>query len=221
MDSQDLRSWINLLEKRVYTGDPLETGGTSIQGLAAPAIQALTKAGKFQGNVLDYGAGKYGRNAKFIREAGFKVWSYDPFNGKAGANGWTEVSKDLPNIQFDVGFTSYVLNVVPEKIEDQIISDVSSKCKVAYHITRNMDIFDSVKKALLRGEPTVKNFFLKEFATPIEQEALENQQLADSTILEFCEFGVQTSRGFQRIPKLEEKGFSLLRKTSGFKVYGK
>ena len=207
--------------RRRYAGVPLEKGGTSIGGGAAPGIKILDRQGAFAGakTILDYGAGKYGRNANYLREQGYKVYSYDPFNGKPKVDGWKEVSQVLPRNKFDVGFTSFVLNVVPEYIEQKIISDVGGKTKKSYHITRNNDIFVMAKNALIRGEPTVTNFFINEFATPAEIKALQKGTLTDKQIMDFCEFGVQTNRGFQRIPTSEKLGLNLIKTTANFKIY--
>ena len=108
--------------KRKYTGEPLEAGGTSIAGNAAPPIRALFEAGHLSGKVMDFGAGKYARNANYLREKGVKVYAYDPFNGDPNGDGWNTTTTKLPPAgKFDAVFTSYVLNVVPEHIEDQII----------------------------------------------------------------------------------------------------
>lgn len=209
-----------LEEKRRYGGDPLESGGTSIAGGAAPAIKGLFQKGAFtDAVVLDYGAGKYARNANFLRENGIKVYAYDPYNGSPSGDGWNETTTKKPTSKFDVGFTSFVLNVVPENVEKGIIQDLRGLCSQSYHITRNKDIFVSVKKALLRGDPTVTNFFMNNFADEDEAAMLEQGELPDQVIQEFCEHGVQTSRGFQRIPTTEEFGFSLIKNTSNFKVY--
>ena len=202
-------------------GQPLEKGGTSIQGKAAPGIQWLAKQGAFDGakKILDYGAGKYARNANFLREQGYKVYAYDPFNGDPNANGWEGVSTKLPRGKFDVAFSSFVLNVVPEYIEKDIIQGAARAARKAYHVTRNMDVFDLAKKSLLKGNPVVTEFFMKEFATPEEQKALRTGQLDDQTIKDFAEFGFQTSHGFQRIPTSEDLGLNLIRKTGGWKVY--
>lgn len=207
--------------RRRYSGVPLEKGGTSISGGAAPGIKILAKQGAFDNaaTILDYGAGKYGRNANFLREHGFKVYSYDPYNGKSNVNGWKNVSNRLPKNKFDVGFTSFVLNVVPEYIEKKIVEDVAKRTKRQYHITRNMDIFVMTKKALLRGDPVVTNFFLSEYATTREIKALQQGTLTDQQILDFCQFGVQTSRGFQRIPTTEDLGLTLIKNHSNYKIY--
>jgi len=207
---------------RTYSGDPLEKGGTSIKGQgAAPVIKNLVDKGFFKDKtVLDYGAGKYGRNAEAIKAAGGTVYAYDPFHG-SGSDGWNSVAGTLPDNKFDIAFTSYVLNVVPEKTEDQILRDVESRSNSILHITRNLDIFQSVKKALARKDSTVGNFFLQTFANEEEREAYESGTLTDETIIEFCKHGVQTSRGFQRIPELENKGYNLKQNTVGYKLYTK
>ena len=204
-----------------YEGEPLEKGGTSISAGPAPAIKQLSKRGAFHGEILDYGSGKYARNANFLREQGFKVYAYDPYNGNK-EDGWTDNSIQPPKGNFDVVFSAFVLNVVPEKTENTILSETEQFSKGdVYHITRNLDIFDTVKKALERGDKIITDFFLKEFASPEQKEALEENNLDDDTILDFCYFGTQTSRGFQRIPQLEDKGYNLTINRRGFKVYKK
>jgi len=214
----NIRHYLNILG-RVYSGDPLECGGTSIPGGATPLVRKLASSGVLTGKILDYGAGKYARNSNYLRELGHKVYAYDPFNGTPNGDGWNTTTTKLPHNKFDVAFTSYVLNVVPEHVEDVIIDSVNNYATKAVHITRNMDIFNTVKKALLRNDRMVVNFFKKEFATLEELKMLDQGKLSDDTILEFCHHGVQTSRGFQRIPVLESKGFSLDQKTASFKLY--
>jgi hypothetical protein len=201
-----------------YNGKPLEKGGTSIQGKAAPGVRWLFGKGyiKTTDKVLDYGAGKYGRNGLYLREQGCDVFCYDPFNG-SGKDGWNGVAATLPKERFDITFTSFVLNVIPIQIERDIVREVSSMSKKSFHITRNTDIFDSVKKALYRKDKLVGAFFKKHFATDLEKEQYKQEVLDDETIMEFCLFGVQTSRGFQRIPCLNDA--QLLKSTSGYKIY--
>lgn len=210
-----------LFEQRRYAGDPLEAGGTSIAGGAAPALKQLATQPDFKNaeTILDYGAGRFARNANYLREQGYRVYAYDPFNGAPDGDGWNVTSQKKPAEQFDVGFTSFVLNVVPEHIEKSIIEDLKQLAKTSYHITRNKDIFDMVKKALSRREPTVTNFFLNNFADEEERQAFEEGRLTDKIIQDFCEHGVQTSRGFQRIPTSEDSGLTLIKSTSGYKVY--
>jgi len=213
----------DIFEAKVYKGDPLETGGTSIQGQAAPAVRALFKSGAIKPGmkVVDYGAGKYGRNANFLRENGVEVFGYDPYNG-TDSDGWSGVSKTPPTGQkFDLAMSVFVLNVVPEHTEDDIITKMRRLAPHQIHITRNLDVFESVKKALKRQDKTVGGFFLEEFADEEQKQRYEAGELTDQDIMEFVHHGAQTSRGFQRIPTLDQKGFRLLRKTSGFKVFEK
>jgi len=207
---------------RMYSGDPLETGGTSIPGNAAPALRDLFAKNKISEGmkVLDYGAGKYARNAKFLRENGVMVFAYDPFNGTSD-NGWEGISTKLPNEQFDVAFTSFVLNVVPNNIENQILDAIGMYASHQYHITRNQDIIASVRNALLRKDTLVGSFFLSHFANDEEKQMYVDGSLTDEVLAAFAKHGVQTSKGFQRIPFLEEKGFTLFRSTASFKIYEK
>jgi hypothetical protein len=211
-----------LIERRCYTGVPLEKGGTSIQGGVAPGVKFLFDKGLVKPGmkVLDYGAGKYARNADFLRGNGVRCYAYDPFNSN-GSEGWElgSVSGALPRDKdFDAGFSCFVLNVVPCHVEDSIVKDLRSRCRVSFHVTRNTDVFDMVKKALAKGDRTVCSFYYKEFlGQPVPAEL--RVDVDDETVMELCKFGVQTSRGFQRIPDLEDRGAKLLRKTTGFKIY--
>lgn len=210
--------------RRYYAGEPLETGGTSIQANVAPMVKYLFDTGKITmgDTVFDYGAGKYGRNAKWLREMGVNVFAFDPYNGTT-ADGWEGVAVQKPkNIKFDVVFSAYVLNVVPEHIESGLLKDMNRYVGSGdeYHVTRNKDIFETVKNALDRKDPKMGRFFLANFAeSENDINAYETKTLSTARIKEFCIFGVQTSRGFQRVPLLEEKGYKLLRNSQGFKLY--
>lgn len=61
--------------------------------------------------ILDFGAGN-GRHSNALRSLGYVVYSYDPFNGKADADPYSEVSSILPNNPFDFVFSAFVLNVM-------------------------------------------------------------------------------------------------------------
>lgn len=193
-----------------YTGPALETGGTSIRGQgAAPYVRHLAEQLEPGTTILDYGAGKYARNADYLRERGFEVYAYDPFNGN-GTDGWGMgcVSTRLPRRKFDVGLTCYVLNVVPEPVEREIVAAVARLSREHVHVTRSNDIFESVKAALLRGDDTVCGFFEREFMPGRRVgAAFREGRLTDRQIRAFCRFGVQTSRGFQRIPEPEDLHF--------------
>ena len=210
-----------ILEERTYKGDPLETGGTSIQGPPSPAVRALLKDGTIKPGtkVLDYGAGTYARNANFLRENGVEVFAFDPYNGTS-TDGWEGVSRTPPTGQkFDLAMSVFVLNVVPEHLEDEIIVKMRRFSPHQIHVTRNLDIFESVKKALKRQNKLVGDFFVEEFADAEQKQRYEANELTDQDIMEFVHFGAKTSRGFQRIPVLDKKGFRLVRKVTGFKVF--
>jgi len=66
--------------------------------------------------ILDFGAG-HGRHADALRGLGYKVYAYDPFNGKQDADPYTGVSNKLPpkRDNFDLVFSAYVLNVMTEE----------------------------------------------------------------------------------------------------------
>ena len=213
--------------KRRYEGPPLETGKTSIKGGAAPAVQWLTKQGVFQPGmkVLDWGAGKVARNADFLRSLGCEVYAYDPFNA-TGGNGWEmgSVAGEKPDPQqFDAGFSSFVLNVVPEHIEDEILRDMGAYTSEMYHIVRNRDIYAMAKNALsgTTNNPHIVDFFLTQFADDEEMEAWEAGEVYEEDIEAFCQFGFKSGPGkFQRIPSdLEDKGYRIMKETSGYTIY--
>lgn len=204
---------MKLKEIKTYKGAPLEEGGTSITSGVAPAVRHLFLQNDITDGmkVLDYGAGKTGRNAKWLRDRGVKVYCYDPYHG-SDTDGWEGVSNIVPDDKFDVALSCFVLNVVPENIEDDILNKMGSLGKRNIHITRNKDIFTSFKKALERKDPTVTQFFDKEFG---------GGELSDTNIMDFALHGSKTSKGFQRIPKLENKGYNLDKSVEGYKIYSK
>lgn len=63
--------------------------------------------------VLDFGAGN-GRHSNAIRDLGYSVYSYDPYNGVIDGDPYKEVSATTPDgrLRFGVVFTAFVLNVV-------------------------------------------------------------------------------------------------------------
>ena len=187
-----------------------ETGGTAMHTTTpAPAIVDLYNTGKINGRVLDYGAG-HGRNSNFLRDKGLKVYAYDPFNGTS-VDGYVGVSNELPKDNFDVAFTSFVLNVLDETDEDAVISKLNNYASRVYHIIRNKDILDMIKNALKKGNVKVVNSF-KNFGGDINN-------YTDEDIAKFASAGTDTIKGFQRIPDLAAKGFNLIKSTAAYKVY--
>lgn len=207
-----------------YTGPALEQGGTSIRGKGpAPYVRRLARELEPGTRILDFGAGKFARNADYLRKLGHTVYAYDPFNGHGRAGyGTGRVSKLLPRRRdFDLVLTCYVLNVVPEPVEDEILAACAELGRAQLHVTRGLDIFDSVKGALERGDDTVCGFF-REHYMPGRRvgAAFREGRLTDAQILDFCRFGVQTTRGFQRIPELAAKGFAVEADTRGYRAFG-
>lgn len=212
-------------QKEYYDGASPEQGGTSMKiSTPAPAIVSMHKNGWFDGaeNVIDFGSGRTSRNANFLRQQGFNVFAYDPFHGD-NSSGWgvDEVSNRIPSgITFDVGFTSFVTNVVPKHIEDVIVDELESVSKKTYHITRRKDIFVMAKDNLLKGNKFIMDFYLNEYGgkLPLPE---GDKQLLDDIVMDFCLYGFITKRGFQRIPEMEYSGYDLKINTSAYKVYGK
>ena len=207
--------------RRRYRGIALETGGTSINAKVAPGVKWLKGKGYFKGaeTILDFGAGKYDRNATWLRKKGFRVYSYDPYNGAGYSDGWENVTMKLPTGHFDVAFSSYVLNVVPEHVEQNIVEKMARRADQSYHIVRE-DIFKVAKKALTGHCNTACQFFLDEFATEEEKEMYHAGKLTDEIILRFCEHGFETRDGFQRKCTSEDYGLDVTYYSRNrFKIY--
>jgi hypothetical protein len=219
--------------RETYHGPALEQGGTSRGGGVAPPVKwlfgkdtkdyglKLPKAAK----ILDYGAGKYGRNAEWLRSQGYRVYAYDPYNSNS-SDGWGEgnISSRPPPVgeKFDVVFTAYVLNVVPQRVEKEIVAAAEQYGGRVFHVVRNRDIFSTFKKALAKGAGTIFEFFRDNFATAADLVATEAGELPDARVMDFAFFGAETPRGFQRIPQLEDyRNYKVIRRTGNFKVYGK
>ena len=149
-------------------------------------------------------------------------------SGSPRASGWARTVTNVPptGVRFDVGFSAFVLNVVPEWMEKDIIEEVASMCDVSYHITRNLDIFDAVQKQFYAEKKSV-NFekfiwpwFTEHFATRREIKLAEQGALSPDIILEFCQSGLATGNNqWQRIPTAEDYGVGLGKVTKGYKVY--
>lgn len=210
------------MDFRTYRGPSLERGGTDpkVKG-PAPAVRKLVEEGRIVGHVLDFGAGRAGRNATYLRGLGHAVYAYDPYNG-TDDDGWSAVSRNLPRPteHFETGLTSFVLNVVPEAVEREIIEKVGGLTDRAFHITRNFDIVQMIDEALRKPDSIVSRFFLEHYADDVLRVRHERGLLDLWDAEEFARFGTATSRGFQRLPVLELKGWRLLHDRAGWKVYG-
>jgi|GEM_PF-2580699 len=199
-----------------YTGPALEQGGTSINAPINRVVSLLDPYIKPGMKVLDYGAGKHARFADYFREKGAEVYAFDPHHS-TGGTGWepgSVVSKMPSGDKFDLAYSTYVLNVVPASIEDKIISKMNSLARKTLHVTRNRAIAADARKAIKDQKGKPFEFFMQHFVPvhPTAGAELEAGDVSPETIEEFARFGYATARGFQRIPMLETKGFSLANK---------
>lgn len=110
----------------------------------APAIVWLEKEGYFskEDSILDYGAG-HGRNVKYLRDLGYNITGFDPHNSS------DLVTNEIPNVKFDVVFTSFVLNVVDKAGQTEVEYKTRAVLKdtgTVLHIVRNKDIVELAKK---------------------------------------------------------------------------
>lgn len=132
----------------------------------APAIKYL-----FDGvsgiNILDFGAGRYSRNAEYLRAYDNKVYAYDPYHGKLSADPFTgEIpSVILPTkccsiLDFDTVFTCFVLNTIDDEREiDSVIRRCEGLSSNVFHITRNLDLLKlGTQEEVERGVYTKKGF---------------------------------------------------------------
>lgn len=194
--------------KKTYTGEPLEKGGTSISAKVSPTVKWLFKQGHIKSGqkVLDYGAGKYSRNANWLREKGCKIYAYDPFNHNDG-DPWKKdgVSNKLPRHKFDVGLSVYVLCVVRKSEEDKIIKYLSKKSKKSLYVVRGDEIKEYVKESFRKDNEVIIEFAIREMNT--ERPILNR----------FCEYGFKTKRGFQRLT--QPKGLKKIKETKAFRIF--
>lgn len=209
---------------RTYEGPlPSSSENTSIRGNAAPGVRELLGSIIQPGmTVWDMGAGKYARNADFLRENGVEVYASEPKSGTG--DGWAmgtvaQGKNPPPGVRFDVGFTCYVLNVVPRSDERDIVNNLNKHCDVALHITRNRDVVKQVRNSLASQKAAFMDWLDKWFF-PGDSVALaeweETGELSKDSIERLACFGIPTTAGFQRLPF--PTGLKQVRKTSGWKM---
>lgn len=211
----------DLIFEDAFYGGTTMSKNTSIMGGVTEGISSLYKSGKISGKVLDYGAGRVDRNAKFLRANGLEVYSYDPFWG-SGDEGYITTSDKFPSDTFDVGYTSYVLNVVSFPEQSGILSTMNSLCRKQFHIVRFMDLYDLAKKNLESDKDNIiKNFFTIEYKGDLEAYLNSDKSGKTDILTDFLQYGTETSNGFQRLVSLEDQGFTLIKKSSGYRIYEK
>jgi hypothetical protein len=212
----------------VYTGPAPSSKETSITANVSKFVQSVLQSYIEPGmRILDWGAGKVARVADLLRAQGHDVYAYDPYNGN-GVDGRSigAVSTFRPEDKFDVAFTSFVLNVVKEDVENQILAEIQLYADRVFHICRGRELAAQVERALIREDPLVVGFF-KDFYGRCDPDALARFEvggvgwLTEADFLNFAAHGFITPKGFQRLPMLKGKGYPLVRETTNYKVYAK
>lgn len=200
-------------KQRYYNGEAPCSKQTSINGAVSPAIKWLFAQNKIKPNdiVMDFGCGKIARNAEWLSEQGIRVHRYDPYWGKVDNAdcGWKKgrISGEVTSFRnFDVVFTSYVLNTVTKSVQDEIVNKCRELGGAQYHIVRN-DVTTAAVKGLQNPKSVVMNFFIDNYK-------------GTGTVEDFARFGFATSRGFQRQTNDEDMpGFKMIKKTANYRVY--
>lgn len=169
--------------------------------------------------VLDYGAGREGRNAEALREMGFKVYGYD-YSHSHGSGGWAGVSTKKPvGVKFDYCMCVFVLNVVTKEIEKEIVKDLKRFSKNIVVMVRQFggnDLGTSAEKGIKRGKGITYDWFVDKYLSArglsIEDVFDEEGNVPQELVLDFARFGFLTKGpfgvSFQRATFPEEYGFS-------------
>jgi hypothetical protein len=206
----------------VYTGPAPSSKETSIKanvsGFVRDKLQKFVQPGM---RVLDWGAGKIARVSDLLRADGYEVYAYDPYNG-SGQDGWSMgavASVPPTGEKFDVAFTSFVLNVVKEDVEEKILAQVNPFARKVFHITRGRELMFQAMRALTKGDPKMVGFF-RDYYGACDTDALARFDADGAAgLTNFAAHGFITRYGFQRLPMLEDKGISLVQDTKAYKVY--
>ena len=150
-----------------------------------------------------------------LRQAGFKVFSYDPHWG-SGEDGWSagKVSNKLPNgFKFDAGFSANVLNVV-DKADEKIIIDTLDKITSGhtYHIIRDKGALISDFREKIKAKA---KFFMEDFNKKAHPEMIErydkNGKLDNNDLHQLALIGMRTGvDNFQRLIVPKENGLRKL-----------
>lgn len=186
------------------------SAATSINSkVNADLLETIVEMFPSGSTILDYGAGKYGRVANELRAMGYKVYAYDPYNGKSTDDGWEGVSDRLPAHDFDHALTSFVLNVVSFEIQNSIVSELESRVNgKIIHIVRGSDIVAMVYNVISGNK---QNKYIMGYIA-LHYPELYYKVLACSATKEDAKqisiLGVATRLdSFQRWPDLSERGY--------------
>lgn len=205
-------------KQNYYNGECIEKGKTSRCNNVSPAVKWLEENGYLpvESIIFDVGAGKIGRNAKYLRKQQHEVYAYDPYNFNTSGSGFDKgaISSEYPNRNFNIGLTCYVLNIVPKYEEENILTKMMWFCDKSYHIVRDTDFIYEVSIALMKGRGYTWEFYKSsgfQIKYPI---------ITDEVIKEFCRYGIQTGKDmFQRFVILDSP-FELIHHRKGkYRIY--
>ena len=112
----------------------------SRKGPSSPLL-SLEKMGLINGKVLDYGCGK-GADAKYLLTKNISTDSYDPH--------WNPVA--LNNNRYDTILCTYVLNVLEEKAEEELITNILK------HLKSNGKAYLSVRRDIKKEGKTSRGY---------------------------------------------------------------
>lgn len=125
-----------------------KTGAHPTQIATTKATYEKVKAQLKEGSTIDFGAGK-----NIAVKAGIKADSFEPFPEKGFEPTFKDSSKIASN-SYDNVINNAVLNVVPQDIRDNLVSEIGRILKVggkAFINVRGKDVFDS-KHTLISKE---------------------------------------------------------------------
>lgn len=108
---------------------------------ASAPLRFLQDNKLLKGTVLDYGCGK-GADGRYLTSNGYTSMSYDPY--------WNPIN--LSGLKFDTILCTYVLNVVDEKSEDEILSAIKNL------LAEGGEAFISVRRDIKKDGPTTRGF---------------------------------------------------------------
>ncbi len=147
-------------------------------------VRFLLERNLLIGNVLDYGCG-FGKDVAYLNEKGIKTTGFDP-----------HYFPDLPNEKFDVITCSYVLNVLFEEEQNEVLMQISSMLKPtgkAYFAVRRDIKHDGFRTHFVHKKPTYqcqvylpfRSIFKNENAEFYEYQPYNQLSFEDSTC-PFC-----------------------------------
>jgi len=120
----------------------VQSYNTAISRKAASApLRFLQESGLLSGAILDYGCGR-GADFDHLKKAGHTVEAYDPH--------WRPM--DLTGLSFDTILCTYVLNVVSEESESEILSSIKSLLRKGGHA------FIAVRRDIKKDGKTSRGF---------------------------------------------------------------